>query len=304
MKHTLSVALSLFPLLIASVAAVPVKSQPRETVPANLFGNFRYVAQYAAAAYCNDNTNKSPRTKLTCAKGNCPLVEEADTTTLIEFSRTPSTDTSGFVALDRTNRLIVLSFRGTQSVTNAATGLLVGLADSSICRGCQVHTGFLNGWNEIRAEVLRTIDDALARNPSYHIIATGHSLGGALAELAAAVIRNTRTPVALYTFGAPRVGNAAFSNYVSRQLGGNYRVVNADDGVPNLPPAGLGYTHILPEFLITNSRNYGLGVRPADIEVIQQSNLLAGHAAAIPIRVGAHYGYFGEITACGTGFSI
>ena len=58
----------------------------------------------------------------------------------------------------------------------------------------------------------------------------GEALGEAMAPIAA-----TRLPAdGLYTFGAPRVGNAAFSGEVSCP---SWRFTNADDIVPCVPPA-------------------------------------------------------------------
>jgi alpha-beta hydrolase superfamily lysophospholipase len=83
-------------------------------------------------------------------------------------------------------------------------------------------------WGEISNE-LKTFD-----GPIFY---TGHSLGAALATLAAA----RRAPKALYTFGSPRVGNAAFIASL-----GNipiYRVVDDRDLVATVPPEALGFRH-------------------------------------------------------------
>jgi alpha-beta hydrolase superfamily lysophospholipase len=68
---------------------------------------------------------------------------------------------------------------------------------------------------------------------------TGHSLGGALATLAASL----RPPCAVYTFGAPRIGNAEFA----QTLAGIpvFNVFNPKDIVPELPPGSrrTRFTH-------------------------------------------------------------
>jgi triacylglycerol lipase len=53
-------------------------------VSASVLQRLTLFAQYSAAAYCTNNIN-STGTKLTCAAGNCPLVEAANTVTLAEF---------------------------------------------------------------------------------------------------------------------------------------------------------------------------------------------------------------------------
>ena len=46
------------------------------------------------------------------------------------------------------------------------------------------------------------------------IYVTGHSLGGAIATVAALDIRHTYdAPMKVYTFGQPRVGNALYAKY-------------------------------------------------------------------------------------------
>jgi len=63
-------------------------------------------------------------------------------------------------------------------------------------------------------------------------IFTGHSLGGAFAMLANAVAKADK----VYTFGAPRIGNARFA---STYLQNTIRIVNHQDIVPLLPAKGL-----------------------------------------------------------------
>ena len=72
---------------------------------------------------------------------------------------------------------------------------------------------------------------------------TGHSLGGAIATICAgrcklSAIRSN--PRALFTYGAPRVGNKRYVNYVKLEF---YRWVNNNDIVPRVPPVWLGYRH-------------------------------------------------------------
>jgi Lipase 3 N-terminal region len=55
-------------------------------VSAGVLSQLNLWEQYAAAAYCVSNNN-SPGNKVSCAAGNCPLVEAATTTTTIEFQK-------------------------------------------------------------------------------------------------------------------------------------------------------------------------------------------------------------------------
>jgi pimeloyl-ACP methyl ester carboxylesterase len=78
-----------------------------------------------------------------------------------------------------------------------------------------VHRGFLSSWTKsgLTACVLQHISqllDSAADRGAVRIVATGHSLGGAIATLAALdVMRQCKVgpqQVACYTFGCPRVG--------------------------------------------------------------------------------------------------
>lgn len=83
-------------------------------------------------------------------------------------------------------------------------------------------------WDEILTELLQL---------DCPVFYTGHSLGAALATLAA--VRHA--PQAVYTFGSPRVGNLAFANTLINVP--IYRVVDNKDIVTTLPPDEFGFVH-------------------------------------------------------------
>jgi hypothetical protein len=127
----------------------------------------------------------------------------------------------------------VLAFRGTEQHTvDAITDLTPGFATLVDNATPAVHRGFNDAldlaWTAIDAEL------STLQVPLFY---TGHSLGAALATLAAA----RRQPAAVYTFGSPRVGNRPFVD----SLAGVpiLRVVDDRDVVTTLPPPALGYQH-------------------------------------------------------------
>ena len=76
------------------------------------------------------------------------------------------------------------------------------------------------------------------------MVFVGHSLGGALATLAAAGTKAVFPQLAVQcnTFGSPRVGNAAFAAYFDAVVDTSVRCVNGSDKVAKNP--SLGYAHV------------------------------------------------------------
>ena len=72
------------------------------------------------------------------------------------------------------------------------------------------------------------------------IIVTGHSLGGALAQLAAADLAGwfPKQAVSVYTFASPRVGDADFCGHLVGATADCHNLVNRGDPVPFVPPVG------------------------------------------------------------------
>jgi len=84
----------------------------------------------------------------------------------------------------------------------------------------------------------------LKENPGLLLWFTGHSLGAALATLAAYAVGNVQ---ALYTFGSPRVGDVRFAELFAEADIPHYRFVHHDDVVPHVPiplPPLFGYEHV------------------------------------------------------------
>jgi len=70
----------------AATPKILISNSSPPAVTDDVFSNLQLFEQYAAAAYCPTNGN-SPGTKLTCVVGNCPRVQAANTTTVIEFEK-------------------------------------------------------------------------------------------------------------------------------------------------------------------------------------------------------------------------
>lgn len=187
---------------------------------------------------------------------------------------------TGYLALDHTRSLTVLAFRGSESVRNYITDADFPTVTTDICSGCTADQGFYNSWLEARTGILAALKTTAAGNPSYKVVVVGHSLGGAIAAIAAAEIRNSGTSSDLYTYGQPRIGGSAVSNYITNQnKGGNFRVTHYDDPVPRLPPLILGFVHISPEYYIKTGN--GVAVTASDITELTGSINLFGNTGNI-----------------------
>jgi hypothetical protein len=149
--------------------------------------------------------------------------------------------TQGFVA--RREGIVVVAFRGTEPA-NAADWLSdVNFHPRPLSpqvRG-SVHGGFARALEEVKGPMLQAVAALLGEGqPRLYI--TGHSLGGALAVLAGAVLEAEagRQAAAIYTYGQPRVGDRTFCQAFGQRLGGlTFRYVNDFDIVPHLPPVRL-----------------------------------------------------------------
>ncbi|HSO21150.1 MAG TPA: lipase family protein [Desulfosarcina sp.] len=159
------------------------------------------------------------------------------------------------------NAYAVLVFRGT---SGRLSNWLFNL-DMVACpwpSGGAVHRGFKNSLESIWDAIAPVLERV--RRPLFF---TGHSLGGALATLGASL----HPPRAVYAFGAPRVGDAAFA----RSLAGVpvYNVFNPKDIVPGLPPSGPWSRFTHAGTIFNNSE-----MNPDQRTPGQAPAFLAGHA--------------------------
>jgi hypothetical protein len=136
-----------------------------------------------------------------------------------------------FVARDVDARLTVVAFRGTAGLRDVVTDLMAWR--TGWAPGGKVHAGFALALRRIWPTLVRSLGDRDGR-----LLYTGHSLGAALATLAATLV----PPDALYTFGSPRVGDAAFGALLRRIQ--CVRMTGCADLVSRVPPDWLGFDHV------------------------------------------------------------
>lgn len=161
----------------------------------------------------------------------------------------------GFVIASDTANFI--AFRGTQTQIewwqNLQARQRVYTEPDSLKQHGWVHEGYFklvrNQISPLLLEAVRQLD------PTVPCYITGHSLGGAIATLAAMevalAVPQIREQIQLYTYAAPRVGDRLFAQAHSQLIPNSYRIVNLSDSVPLVPPikienrfATANYAHV------------------------------------------------------------
>ena len=156
-------------------------------------------------------------------------------------------DTQCFAAADEQS--VILAFRGTSSIEDWMTNVKIQKVPGPL-GDTRVHKGFYKALDCVWDQTADTVDEFQADRKKQLWI-TGHSLGGALAMLAAARFLERDRPVkALYTLGQPRVGDANFSDVFEVWFNDFYRLVNNEDIVTRVPFAG--YRHAGQEIYFDN----------------------------------------------------
>jgi len=134
------------------------------------------------------------------------------------------------------------------------------------------HLGYLASASVIRENLSYYINNPFLQNQANNIVLiTGHSQGGAVANILAASLNDASAPITTgqnnifaYTFAAPRVTN-------NRNIGGHsniFNMLNSNDLIPHYPP----------HLLFRHGQNFRL-------PMTQTSNI-----TGIPIHIGHHHG--------------
>ncbi|MEQ1680973.1 MAG: lipase family protein [Nitrospira sp.] len=161
---------------------------------------------------------------------------------LNQFEFLSRRDTEGYIAAN--DDIIIVAFRGTEP-----THLRDLLADAQFHKVQgplgEVHRGFLGAFKLVKDDLLSAIQRLRDKSHPQSLWCTGHSLGGALAVVAAAqLLVDGHAVNGLYTFGQPRVGDEIFATECARRLAGqHFRFVNNNDTVTRVAPRVLGYAH-------------------------------------------------------------
>lgn len=190
----------------------------------------------------------------------------------VGLARAPPFITSGTTGFNQVfvtalaDDTLVVAFRGTNSWDEFKEDISITMSTYKGCTGnadadCEVHTGFLDAYHSLAADLSHEL---AARVPtaelraSTRILVTGHSLGGAIATIAAYELALTGyRVVGVYTFGSPRVGTLAFAQAFDAVVGLGAGLYGAYAGEP------LPLFHLLPVRADGSARAGGAAVTSA-----------------------------------------
>ncbi|KAH9100077.1 hypothetical protein LEN26_016206 [Aphanomyces euteiches] len=176
---------------------------------------------------------------------------------------------------------LIFAFRGTVSKQNVKTDMEIALQEiawlPTYDHPLLVHKGFLAAYETVR-ERCHAIFESLHHDhhaADSYVYCTGHSLGGALATLAAIDFKcNLKKPTIMYNYGSPRVGTHSFHHFFNGHVPLAFRIVNEGDlvcGVPQRLTMSCGrykrlYKHVGTEVVMDGKTNGDFIIRPSFAE--------------------------------------
>jgi Lipase (class 3) len=206
------------------------------------------------------------------------------------FTNTPTPflgpDTSSSACLfGMINSSAVIAFRGTvfTSVVDWTSDFLAAPEAVTGLTG-MVHTGFYLSTMQLMPQILAALEPLLQANSALPIVITGHSKGGAMATLAAALLRGNNgikaSQITVTTFASPMTGNLDFANNFQSLFPTATNYINLYDIVPFLPPSKMVANDIMSNYtnnpIVTSACNVFIGWNYSEtasvIQYISSSN--------------------------------
>lgn len=219
---------------MSRLVSIPLAAYPQDALSGLSIGSFS-IGAARAAMWLSQLAYEEDAAKVAIVLARWQLAP------LVIFDRPgagllPAARTRGFVA--RGQGVTIVAFGGTDPLvlSNWVTDLRIGRTSEG------AHRGFSDALDVMWGE----ISPLLPAPATLPVLYVGHSLGGAVALLAAwrALAQFGAQPAAVYGFGMPRPGNAALAARINAAFGQRiYRLAHGQDIVPSLPPAALGFMH-------------------------------------------------------------
>ncbi|KXN68902.1 alpha/beta-hydrolase, partial [Conidiobolus coronatus NRRL 28638] len=197
---------------------------------------------YASAAYC-------PQAKLT--SWNCTnCVGYASNSSEVIYFQNAGVDSAGYIAVNKILKLIVLSYRGTNDLSNWLYDTDIKLTSAGLSgqsSNAQIHSGFNDMAMSLLSQTTSSLKSAIGKYPDYKVVITGHSLGGAIASLIGFQLGQANVvswdKLNVITYGQPRIGNPDFATYLNTKPWTFTRVTSYSDLVAISPGISMGFYH-------------------------------------------------------------
>ena len=207
------------------------------------FSTIKDQAIFARAAYLSENKARE-------------LIDSKDFS-LTVYRTIPDSQISYFIATDEQTKSQIIAIRGTSNIVNALIDIELKLVTDEYS-GLRLHQGFSEAAREIHKQIKPQL------KAEYKIDITGHSLGGAIAQILAIYLDIDQFKIGrITTFGQPKVTNfAGASRFDHLNI---IRVVTATDIVPLAPlidPLDINdldiYWHAGKEVILLDDNQYAV----------------------------------------------
>jgi len=162
-------------------------------------------------------------------KSNLPisltsLIEHAEYCKAIYDSGGDQKDEVAF-EVKQENGISIIVIRGTANEGNVLSDIDVRLV-SDARTGIKLHKGF----RDVAVTIMQILDNAHTIEHTVHV--TGHSLGGAVAQIIGMWLHKRGNNVQIYSYGSPKVSDQVLSGGQPT----HWRVVRRSDPIPFTPP--------------------------------------------------------------------
>ncbi|KAJ3844688.1 Alpha/Beta hydrolase protein [Lentinula raphanica] len=249
-----SVALSAFESCLAAPSAMNRRTVT--TLSTAQISSFAPFTQFARAAYCDGFKDWT-----------CGAACDANADFELTLAGGDDSDIQNFfVGFSPSLNSIIVAHEGTDPLQIESdltdVEVLLGSLDTSLFPGVassvQVHDGFRDEHAKTAKAILAEVETLLTSKNTKNVVAVGHSLGGALAELDSlfmALNLPSGTNISAVTYGTPRVGNPAFASLIDQHVPAFKHINNEKDLIPIVPGRFLGYAHPAGEIHIVSPGN-------------------------------------------------
>lgn len=140
-----------------------------------------------------------------------------DTHTLNDIHIEGVYDSQALVRTSTDKGVTIVAFRGSETLTDWLINLMRWRTRFLyVPKQCETHCGFLKQYTALREELFASIHASI--RSTNLVVATGHSLGGALATMFAVELAASMPDlrVRCYPFACPRVGDSEFVNLTTQ----------------------------------------------------------------------------------------